>query len=187
MSKEARGVVVTFDEQRGFGFIRSPSFADDVFVHVSAIVDGNRNGLRPGQRVRFLAEGSDRGPRAVQVHPGKVGLPPALASSLLLIGFVGLTSVGLTVTGIPRVASWLFPMNLTTLVVWTWDKHRAVRDGRRVSEAALLSLAALGGMIGAWIGVGALGHKRRKPRFLIALGAITTLQIIAALALLLRG
>ena len=35
----ARGVVVSFDLHKGFGFIRSPDYREDVFVHVTA-VDG---------------------------------------------------------------------------------------------------------------------------------------------------
>ena len=52
-----RGVVVRYDADKGFGFVRSRAYGDgDVFVHASTIVGGLP--LHPGQRVRFLAEPS---------------------------------------------------------------------------------------------------------------------------------
>ena len=72
-----QGIVVRYDADRGFGFIRSRAFwADDVFVHASAVA-GNVL-LHPGQRVRFSAEATDKGPRATHVEPGRRGLSPAM-------------------------------------------------------------------------------------------------------------
>ena len=176
MTSRSRGVIVSFDEERGFGFIRAPGFSEDVFVHISAVV-GNDH-LRPGHRVQFVAEGSNRGPRAVRVWPGGMGLPPALASAVTLIAAVAATSAGLVWLGTPWGVGWLVPINLSTLAVWAWDKHRAARDGRRVPEAALLGLAAIGGTLGAIVGVLALHHKRRKSRFIAGLGAITIVQVV---------
>nr|WP_233578213.1 DUF1294 domain-containing protein [Tautonia sociabilis] len=78
-------------------------------------------------------------------------------------------------------------MNLATIAVWAWDKHRSVRDGRRVPERALLGLAAIGGSLGALVGVFGLGHKRRKGRFVLALAAILAAQAALAAALLASG
>jgi uncharacterized membrane protein YsdA (DUF1294 family)/cold shock CspA family protein len=184
MSGESRGVVVSFDPDRGFGFIRAPGLGEDVFVHASEVVGGG--GLRAGQRVRFLVEGTDRGPRAVRVLPGSIGLPPALASATIVIGTVSVSMVLLRLAGLPLALAWTIPISLATLAVWAWDKHRAVRDARRVPEATLLGLAAIGGTIGALFGVIALNHKRSKPRFLMALGAIAVVQVIAILILSFR-
>ncbi|QDV37355.1 DUF1294 domain-containing protein [Tautonia plasticadhaerens] len=184
MRGESRGVVVSFDRERGFGFIRSPALAEDAFVHASSVVGGEE--LRPGQQVRFLVEESDRGPRAVRVRPGRVGIPPALASIVAVIGPVGLATALLRVSGLPWASAWLVTINLATLSVWAWDKHRAVRDRRRVPESALLGLAALGGTIGAALGVLALGHKRRKPGILIGIAAFTAIQLIVVAILVTR-
>ncbi|WP_169979538.1 cold shock and DUF1294 domain-containing protein [Tautonia rosea] len=183
MSQEAQGVVVSFDDDRGFGFIRTSALKEDVFVHVSAIEGGGL--LRPGQRVRFSVEPGDRGPRAVRVIPGSVGLTPARTAAVGLLGFLVVATIGLVMIGLPWQVAWLILVNAATLAVWTWDKHRAVRDGRRVPEAVLLGLAAIGGSVGAWIGIGGLGHKRRKSRFVLAMGVITGLQGIGILLWLL--
>lgn len=183
MSAELCGIVVTFDPAKGFGFIRSPSCSDDVFVHVSVIVGGES--LRPGQRVYFEAIDADRGPRATRVLPGKPGMTPALTSAMFLSGFLLLTTTGLGLLGIPWIGAWITAINLGTLAVWALDKRWAIRKARRVPEFALLALVAMGGMLGALIGILAIGHKRRKVRFLIMFGGIVVLQvtIIAVLAL----
>lgn len=178
MATDRRGVVVSFDEGRGFGFIRPSGAADDVFVHVSD-VDG-RVSLRAGQRVRFAVEPGREGPRAVRVVPGRIGLTPGAGAALGVGIGVGLAAVGLAVAGVGLVPAYLLAINGMTLAVWTWDRHKAVRDGRRVPEAALLGLAALGGTVGAVLGVLLLGHKRRKPRFLLVLGLIAAGQIVLA-------
>lgn len=183
MSQEAQGVVVRFDDDRGFGFIRTPDLTDDVFVHVSAIQGGRR--LRPGQRVRFSVEPGDRGPRAVRVVPGSVGLTPAFTAALALVGVLVAATIGLAMIGVPWLVAWFVLLNAATLAVWAWDKHRAVRDERRVPEVVLLALAAIGGSVGAWIGIFWLRHKRRKSQFLLMMSAITVLQISGALVQLL--
>ena len=183
MSTESDGVVVSFDADRGFGFIRSPDYNEDVFVHVST-VEGGRASMRPGRRVRFSAEASDQGPRAVRVVPGALGLSPTMAGALAILGPSVAATLGLRFAGVSWPVAWLLAINPMTLLAWAWDKHHAVRDHRRVPEAALLGLAAIGGIIGALIGVFAFHHKNRKPRFLIGLGLIAAAQL-GAVALLL--
>ena len=58
------GVVVQFDDQHGFGFIR---LADgrDIYVHRSQLL--NELELRAGQRVQFETSPHRQGPRAVRV------------------------------------------------------------------------------------------------------------------------
>ena len=183
MNTESDGVVVSFDLERGFGFIRSPDFSEDVFAHVST-VQGGRASMRPGRRVRFSAEASERGPRAVRVVPGALGLSPTLAGVAMILGPAFAATLGLRFAGVGWLVAWLLAINPATLAAWAWDKHRAVRDHRRVPEAALLGLAAIGGIIGAVVGVSAFHHKNRKPRFLIGLALIAAAQL-GAVALLL--
>ncbi|MEW4566710.1 cold shock and DUF1294 domain-containing protein [Tautonia sp. JC769] len=183
MTRESQGVVVSFDRDRGFGFIRTADVDEDVFVHVSAIIGSRR--LRAGQHVRFRVEPGDRGPRAVRVIPGSLGLLPLLTSAWGVLGLLVAGTIGLAMAGVPWPVGWLVLVNGATLVVWAWDKHRAVRHGRRVPEIFLLGLAAIGGTVGAWIGVGWLRHKRRKSSFVLTLAAITALQGVGALVQLL--
>ena len=70
--------------------------------------------------------------------------------------------------------------NLVTLGVYGWDKWRAIRGGRRVSEATLIGLAAALGFAGAWIGVHVFRHKRSKRSFLVRLTLATLLDVVLA-------
>ncbi len=61
---ESEGLIETYNESRGFGFISSKSQAR-LFFHVSSVL-GRRKPCQ-GARVSFLSETSPKGPRAVQV------------------------------------------------------------------------------------------------------------------------
>jgi CspA family cold shock protein len=62
------GVVKWFNDQKGFGFIESGG--KDYFVHFKEIkVDGYKS-LKEGDKVRFVAESSPRGPLAKEVYLG---------------------------------------------------------------------------------------------------------------------
>lgn len=185
MERAWRGVVVSYDVDRGFGFIRSREIDEDVFVHVSTL-KGPARTLRPGQRVRFAVEPDARGPRAVWVEVGPAGawpglaLPPGQAAALTLAGVVALATLGLAwFGGVPWVAAYLGAINAATLALYAWDKHRAVRGRRRVPELALLGLALAGGTPAAALAVATLRHKTRKPAFLAALAAVAAAQGIA--------
>jgi tetratricopeptide (TPR) repeat protein len=62
--KDYEGVIESYNESRGFGFISSKS-QPRIFFHVSAVV-GRRKPWQ-GSRVIFLSEPSPKGPRAVHV------------------------------------------------------------------------------------------------------------------------
>jgi tetratricopeptide (TPR) repeat protein len=64
-SKDNEGVIESYNESRGFGFINSKS--GRIFFHVSVFA-GQRK-IRAGLRVMFSSEPSAKGPRAVRVEP----------------------------------------------------------------------------------------------------------------------
>ena len=68
------------------------------------------------------------------------------------------------------VALW----NLVTWAVYRIDKARAGRQAPRISEQALLVMAALGGSVGALVAVYAhrWRHKARKASFVVPLWLI---------------
>jgi CspA family cold shock protein len=60
-----KGIVKTWMDGRGYGFIKPEDSQDDVFVHYSGL-KGAYN-LNRGQRVEFEVEDTYRGPRAFNV------------------------------------------------------------------------------------------------------------------------
>ena len=57
------------------------------------------------------------------------------------------------------IVVYLVAINVVTFVVYGIDKRKAVRSKWRIPEATLLLLAALGGSIGAWLGMRVERHK----------------------------
>lgn len=62
----SEGIVKWFNEKRGFGFIESEG--RDLFVHYSSIQKEGFKTLFEGQRVRFEAQTSPKGPAAYNVR-----------------------------------------------------------------------------------------------------------------------
>ena len=74
------GVVKWFDTRKGFGFIRGPADAPDVFVHYSSIEGQGFRSLKDGETVEYELVESDKGPQALKVHrvePTPSSEPPA--------------------------------------------------------------------------------------------------------------
>lgn len=63
------------------------------------------------------------------------------------------------------LSGYLAAVNLAAFCLYGADKRRAVRGEWRVPEKTLLGIAALGGFLGAWIGMRVWRHKTRKPVF----------------------
>ncbi len=61
------GKVKWFNEKKGFGFIEQDN-GGDLFVHHSSITGEGFKTLSEGQRVRFEAEDTPKGPRAKNVQ-----------------------------------------------------------------------------------------------------------------------
>ena len=75
------------------------------------------------------------------------------------------------------VAVYLILINVITCLAFAIDKKRARRGTRRISEASLLSLAALGGSIGGMLGMYLFRHKTRHVNFKWGLPFILLLQV----------
>ena len=84
------------------------------------------------------------------------------------------------------VLIYLFLINLTAFSIYGIDKYRAKHRQWRIPEATLLLSAALGGSVGALLGMRLFHHKTKKPRFFIGVPAILLLQAAAACYLLMR-
>lgn len=77
------------------------------------------------------------------------------------------------------VIVYLFIINIITFLLYGSDKKRARWDRRRIPEKVLLGLAAVGGSVGAWMGMKVYRHKIRKWKFIIGVPLILILQILA--------
>ena len=70
-------------------------------------------------------------------------------------------------------------INLVTFITYGIDKLKAKRSKWRISEATLLSMAIVGGSIGAWLGMKAWHHKTLHMKFKSGIPVIIFLQLLA--------
>jgi uncharacterized membrane protein YsdA (DUF1294 family)/cold shock CspA family protein len=171
------GVVKSWNEERGFGFIEPDQGGQDVFVHVKAFPP--RSG-RPQlhQRVTFEIELNREGKkraRNVEIakltqarKPGPTNNPPrwGAASLFAIPAFV---LVYLAVALVWRVPNWVAALyvvaSLGCFAAYAADKAAATAGRWRTSEGTLLLLGVVGGWPGAIVAQQVLRHKSNKASF----------------------
>jgi len=81
---------------------------------------------------------------------------------------------------------WIYLIIISAVAVVTTaaDKISAKLGGRRVPEATLLTLSALGGSAAMLITILIIRHKTRHPKFMVGIPLIIVIQLILAAALL---
>lgn len=79
---------------------------------------------------------------------------------------------------------YLIAVNLIAFALYGIDKFKAKRNLWRISEAVLLGAAAVGGSVGAFVGMRLFHHKTRHPQFYIGIPVIFVLQVLLTLFLI---
>ena len=72
---------------------------------------------------------------------------------------------------------YLAIINVITFFLFGIDKLKAKRSKWRVSEAMLLGMAAIGGSIGAWLGMMVWHHKTLHKKFRYGIPLIILIQV----------
>ena len=72
-------------------------------------------------------------------------------------------------------------INVATFLVYGVDKWKAKRSKWRITEAALLLLAVLGGSIGALLGMKVWHHKTMHKKFKYGIPLIIIVQVAVVL------
>ena len=74
-------------------------------------------------------------------------------------------------------ALWLLTVNAVAFAAFGRDKRLARRGARRIPEFRLLLWAALGGALGAWLGMRVFHHKTQKPLFRLLVPLLLLLHV----------
>lgn len=189
MRKE--GTIVRWDDVKGFGFIRSGSVAQDVFVHVR---DYRSQDAAPREGLRVTFEDihvGGKGPRAVAVQPvtaapastgktgrsapprnhrtGRSGPAPHSGAWFALPLMVAYALALMWLVWNRQVPWWTlvasFLLNLAAFFAYWQDKYAAQQRRWRIKEDSLHLWSLAGGWGGAWFAQQVLRHKSVKASF----------------------
>lgn len=72
---------------------------------------------------------------------------------------------------------YLLVINIITFFLYGIDKWKAKHAKWRIPESTLLGMAALGGSIGAWLGMNTWHHKTLHKKFKYGIPMIILIQI----------
>ena len=75
------------------------------------------------------------------------------------------------------ILGYFLAVNITSFLLYGIDKYKAKKGRWRISEATLLTMAAIGGSIGAWAGMRIWHHKTMHKKFKYGIPVIISLQI----------
>ena len=75
------------------------------------------------------------------------------------------------------ILGYLLAVNIATFFMYGIDKYKAKKGNWRISEATLLLMAAIGGSIGAWVGMRVWHHKTMHKKFMYGIPIIIIMQI----------
>ncbi|MDH3891849.1 MAG: cold shock and DUF1294 domain-containing protein [candidate division Zixibacteria bacterium] len=180
-----KGVVVYFNDEEEYGFIRSKDLDRDAHVHINSI--RGKLPLSVGQSVEFEVEWKDKGPSAYNVVPGRHQISPVLLYAGIASLTILIATVGLTFRGWSELLAYLLSINVVTFILYGYDKYIAGRAGLRVPEIVLYLLAFLGGSPAVLAGQRIFRHKTIKRSFQFVYWTIVVLQVAVLIYSLTRG
>lgn len=175
---QQRGILTTWKNNRGFGFITPHEGGEDIFVHISDF-KGLTDRPRRGDRVGFdlvVKAGKRRAQNAYiiclhQKQVAKTAIAPRTSYSRFPWEVIPLSIFPLGCAlylalehNLLFLLLYLF-MSLLTFRVYAHDKRRAQAYERRTPEKTLHSLELLGGWPGGLIAQQKLRHKTKKTSY----------------------
>lgn len=167
-----KGTVVQWNHQKGFGFIQPQAGGENVFFHISALVE-RQSRPRVNESVHYQLGRDNKGKQAAQAvefvkpHSGldKYTAPMSKAQGFSVL-FLGLVSLCVWLFQCPY---WILIgyvcLSIVTFAVYAHDKRAARKEAWRTKEASLHLLALAGGWPGALWAQKILRHKSQKQPF----------------------
>lgn len=188
------GILSSWNDDRGFGYIESTQGGEPIFVHVSA---WPRASGRPQvkQAVSFEVESGPKGKRAKNVQLARTrrvarqahrsGLAQWGVATLLAIpAFLALFAVVAVLWKPPLwVAGLYLAASVATFIAYAADKSAAAKGAWRMRESTLHFLSLAGGWPGALLAQQVLRHKSAKQTFRQVFWATVVLNVMALFAL----
>lgn len=168
----SKGIISSWNDDKGFGFISPPAGGKTVFVHIKGF---NDRSYRPqvNDVVTYALSKDKKGrPCAVDaVIAGaklkkKTTQKSKVSSIFFALVFLGAVAASAVTGHLPIVIIITYAaLSLTTFIAYAIDKSAARRGAWRTKEGTLHTLGLAGGWPGALIAQQTLRHKSKKTSF----------------------
>ena len=167
-----KGKIVSWNDEKGYGFIFPLAGGDQTFVHIKAFANRSR---RPvvGDVITYSVSTDGRGrPFAEEAtiagttKTAKQKSSSGLLYRVLALGFLLIVGGAVLVSAIPMPIMLIYlVVSSATFAAYALDKMAAEKGSWRTSENTLHLLALVGGWPGALLAQNNLRHKTRKQPF----------------------
>ena len=169
-----QGYVIHFNEEKGYGFIGSDDYEENIFVHITQVK--NADELSQGQAVEFSIEKTKKGLAAINVIAGDKQQSPYFIFGLISL-FSILAIFAYASQHLQILISYLIAINTTTFVLYGYDKLISSGEKLRIPELNLQALALFGGSPAALMAQKFFRHKTIKGSFQIVYWIIVVGQM----------
>lgn len=176
------GKLITWKDEKGFGFIR-PDLQDheEIFIHITAIQKASRRPVA-GDKIEYQIESDSRGRKracsatlieeGVVINKNKLFIIILLALPFLFASYI----IWQEQNPIPLIIYLV--MSPATYLLYVTDKISAIKKQWRVMENTLHLLELLGGWPGALLAQKQIHHKNRKISYQIIFWTIVTIHLM---------
>ena len=173
--KQKTGNISTWNEQKGFGFIKPSNKEGKLFFHINDYSNKHKRPI-PDLRVNYHISTDQKGRKcAIDVVPvkghrnkGKETIQ-RLFTLILVVLFGAFLFIIHKERLVPGVILYLYPiMSIIAFTAYAKDKHAAQVGKWRTPENTLHILSILGGWPGAKMAQSFLRHKSQKISFRVA-------------------
>ena len=184
------GILVSWNSERGFGFIKPKLGGRDIFVHVRDLQFKGKTPLIGNTIFYDVTQRSDGKYRAINAYIIGANHNKSIIYSIL-IGFNFILIAIPFILSLYIIKITYYPLVLYSILslicffVYVYDKQMSIRGGWRIRESSLHWLEFIGGWPGALIAQMIIGHKNRKAAFQFIFAVIVLLHFIAWAAYLL--
>lgn len=177
------GVLVKWNEDKGFGFVQMASSQQQTFAHIKEF-ENRRRKPKVGDEVTFkLQQQPDGKCRATGVAYVRESIDWLMFPILMIaFGYIGGVGYASLMTNLPVEVSWAFALlSAVTYLLYALDKRAAQQSNQRTPEKVLHWLSVLGGWPGALIAQQQFRHKTRKTSFRVGFYFTVLLNIAAVI------
>ncbi|RYF79647.1 MAG: DUF1294 domain-containing protein [Comamonadaceae bacterium] len=189
------GTLISWNDERGFGFIEPSQGGQEIFVHIKAFPSSVRrpvigqvlsfevalapNGKKRAQAVQLPARAPASAQARAAARPRFDAPAPWSPLRLLVVpAFLGLLAYAAVFWNLrPLVPALYAAMSLLTFFAYAFDKSAAIARRWRTPENTLHLMALAGGWPGALLAQQWLRHKSSKRSFIAVFWVTVLLNV----------